>query len=69
MQDNKQLYQSFTTEEINGAISKPKCGKAYGCDSITLEHAKVCWLCVIKHVLCKLFNIYLTFGYIPEFFT
>ena len=42
------LYQSFTFEEINGAITKLEGGKITACENISPDHVKyISYACMI----------------------
>ena len=57
----------FSVEDVDRAARLLKTGKAHGEDKITVEHILHAHPCVIVH-LCKLFNLILAHGYIPQKF-
>ena len=64
----KQFYQCFTVEEINSALIKLKSDIAPGSDCVTPEHVKYAGY-ASSSVLCRLLNMCLMHGYVPESFT
>ena len=58
---------SFDVELVDKIISSLKKGKAAGLDGLTAEHLQFCHP-VLPLILVKLFNILMSFGYIPVCF-
>ena len=57
----------FSVELIDNLVSKMSKGKAPGLDELSTEHLKFCHPVIIV-ILSKLFNVFLSQGYIPAGF-
>ena len=58
----------LSVEDVDYVIrNNMKCGKAAGADNLTLEHIIYSHPSIILH-LCKLFNLMLKHGYVPDQF-
>ena len=58
----------LTVEDVDYVIrNNMKCGKAAGVDNLTMEHIVYSHPSIILH-LCKLFNLMLKHGYVPDQF-
>ena len=66
--DNDVNNWMLTVQDIECVIrNNMKCGKAAGADNLTLEHIIYSHPSVMLH-LCKLFNLMLRHGYVPDQF-
>ena len=59
--------QAFDVELIGNIIENMKKGKAAGLDGLTSEHLKYSHPTLVV-VLCKLFNLFVSYSHIPESF-
>lgn len=59
--------QDFSVELLSNLLNKMKNGKAAGLDELTCEHLKYSHPIIIV-ILCKLFNLFVINGHVPESF-